>query len=185
MGDQVESAKEAWQRAALERDLALTLTRPTTEPFVPGRERGLELTIANRSTREPHRFVLPGDGSVRGRAPQVWFTVQRRDGKDAPWRPAPPIPISGCGNYDPVRDVITLSPGESTMLHGFSFLWHWDVDGASDVRVVAHYAFDRRQALREVKLTDDRPLPSFELASEALELPIAGSSINPESTKVQ
>ncbi|MBS2019246.1 MAG: hypothetical protein JST00_40660 [Deltaproteobacteria bacterium] len=162
-------------RAEVERDLALRLRRSTTEGFEIGRDPKLEVVLENTSKTKTHHVVLPSDGSESNwREPYVFYTVERRDAPTSPWAPARAARFGRCGNYDHdwTKDVVPLEPGKALVLPWFGFFHAWDLDGASHVRVTAHYAYgEHARDLRKVP----PPLhgtPAYALASNSIELAI-------------
>jgi len=159
---------------ALERDLVLTLRRKSTEPFEVSRDPKFEVVLANRSHETAYPIVLSNDGSESGwREPHVWYTVERKL-PSGTWEAAPTLPAARCGLYarDWEKDVQTLGPGASIVLPWFTFYQHWDMEEATHVRVVAHYAYgDHAKDLRKVPPAL-HAIPAYELASQPMELPI-------------
>jgi len=105
------------------RDLKLKLAfRGTRRPPVA--------VIENASGKDPHRVVLPGDGSPHGRAPAVRYTVWTRvEGcKQGPWTVVKPRAFLRCGTFNPHRDTVLLAPAESATLsvlpslHAYRFI---------------------------------------------------------------
>lgn len=162
-------------RAEVERDLSLTLRRTSTEPFELDHPPGFEIVLTNRSPGRSYPIVLSSDGSEVGwREPHVFYTVDRRSGS-GPWQPAPALPSSGrCGMYDEdwAKDVVSLQPGKGVVLPWTDFHSLWDLEGASHVRVVAHYVYgDHAGDLNKVPPVL-HAMPAYALTSNAMELAI-------------
>jgi hypothetical protein len=161
-------------RADVERDLTLTLRQPKAAPLEREQDPHLEVVLANRSTDRTYPVVLSSDGSEAGwREPHVWYTVERRVAGGR-WEAAPQEPLLRCGNYDEdwAKDLVQLAPGKELTLPWFRFYDQWDLDGASALRVVAHYAYgDHAKDVRKVPPAL-HTMPAYALASNALELPL-------------
>lgn len=164
----------ATPRAQVEKDLVLTLRRTQAEPFERERDPRFEVVLANRSADRTYPIVMSSDGSESGwREPHVWYTLDKRVA-GGPWTAAPPEPLARCGNYDSdwTKDVTALAPGKEVTLPWFDFFEQWDLEGATAVRVVAHYAYgDHAKDLRKVPPAL-HAMPAYALASNAIELPV-------------
>lgn len=162
-------------RAELERDLTLTLRRTVTDAFEIDRNPRFEVVLKNTSKTKTHDVVLPSDGSESNwREPHVFYTVERRDSATSAWVAAPAQRMIRCGNYDQdwTKDVVALAPGKEVVLPWFDFFQQWDLEGASDVRVVAHYAYgDHAKDLRKVPPVL-HATPAYTIASNAMEMKI-------------
>lgn len=158
----------------VERDLVLTLRRTTTEPFEISRNPHFEVVLANSSRSRAYPIVLSNDGSESGwREPHVWYTVERKLA-GGNWENAPAHRGGRCGLYasDWEKDVQTLAPGAEVVLPWFEFYAQWDLDDATHVRVVAHYAYgDHAKDLRKVPPLL-HTMPAYELASKPMELAV-------------
>lgn len=173
-----ESQAQGIARADVERDLELTLRRTTTDPFEIHRNPRFEVLLRNRSTSRSYPVVLSNDGSEAGwREPHVFFTVDRRDRAGAAWSAAATRPLSRCGLYatDWDKDVVVLDPGKEVKLPWFDFDDRWELDGASDLKVTAHYRYG--EASRDATKVPPvlHKMPSYELVSNAMELPITAA----------
>lgn len=162
-------------RAEIERDLVLTIRRTTSEAFEIDRNPRFEIVLENTSSSKTHLVVLPSDGSESNwREPHAFFTVERRDSPSSSWVTAPPQRMLRCGNYDQDwgKDVVALEPGKKVVLPWFEFYRQWELDGASDVRITAHYAYgDHARDLRKVPPAL-HATPAYAIASKPIELPI-------------
>lgn len=169
------AAASTGARAEIERDLVLTIRRTTSEAFEIDRNPRFEIVLENTSTSKTHPIVLPSDGSESNwREPHAFFTVERRSSPSAAWVAAPAERMIRCGNYDHdwEKDVVALEPGKKVVLPWFEFYRQWDLDGASDVRITAHYAYgDHARDLRKVPPAL-HATPAYAIASRPLELPI-------------
>jgi hypothetical protein len=153
----------------------LTLRRTTTDGFEIDRDPRFEVVLANRSIDKSYPIVLPSDGSEAGwREPHVFYTVERRTAPSAAWEVAPPEQLIRCGNYDVdwAKDVVALEPGKEVILPWFGFHHQWNLDGASYVRVTAHYVYgDHARDWRKVPPVL-HTTPAYAIASNAMELAI-------------
>jgi hypothetical protein len=165
----------ALARNQVERDLTLTLHRTTTEGFEFERDPGFEVVLANGSKDRAYPVVLSSDGSEVGwREPHVFYTVEKRTPRSTAWQPAPERPLARCGNYDEDwgKDVVSLEPGRSVVLPWFRFYNVWDLEDATELRVVAHYTYgEHAKDLRKV-VPVLHTMPAYTLASNALELKV-------------
>jgi hypothetical protein len=160
-------------REAILRDLSLTLRQPSGDGFEVDRNPRFEVVLANGSKTASYPVVLPSDGSEPGwREPHAWYTLEQRTAPSAPWTVPKMKQFGRCGNYDEdwTKDVITLGPGERKVLPWFDFYDFWKLDGITDVRIVAHYAYGE-------KPQKDVPpalqgMPAYTLDSNALEMPV-------------
>jgi hypothetical protein len=169
------SVTDTLPRERIERDLTLTVRRTTSEGFELGRDPRLEVVLANRSTDRAYPVVLSGDGSEVGwREPHVFYTVEKQTQRSTAWETTPELPLSRCGNYDEdwTKDVVSLEPGTSLVLPWFQFYERWDLEGATKLRVVAHYAYgDHAKDLRKVAPIL-HTMPAYALASNGVELDV-------------
>lgn len=162
-------------RAEIERDLTLTLRRTSSDAFEIDRNPRFEVVLKNTSKTKTHQVVLPSDGSESNwREPHVFYTVERRDSASSPWVAAPAERMIRCGNYDQdwTKDVVALAPGQELVLPWFDFYQQWDLEGAADVRVVAHYSYgEHARDLRKVPPAL-HATPAYAIASAPMELAI-------------
>lgn len=163
-------------RAAIERDLVLTLRRASSDPFEVGRDPAFEVVLSNKSTTKSYPIVLSSDGSEAGwREPHVFFTVEKRASASEPFRLAPEQKLARCGMYDQdwTKDVQELAPGKEVVLPWFHFHdFQFDLEDAAQVRVTANYAYgDHARDLSKVP-----PIlhstPAYALRSNAMELAV-------------
>jgi hypothetical protein len=164
----------AYPRAEVERDLVLTLRQKTSGPFEVDRDPKLEVVLENHSPSRTYPIVMSSDGSEVGwREPHVFYTVDAA-GSSGGWRKVKANPLMRCGLYaeDWTGDIVLLAPGERRVLPWFDFYSQWDLEGASRVRITAHYVYgDHAKDLRKVPPAL-HPMPQYALASTALELPV-------------
>jgi hypothetical protein len=168
------AAPEMLDRTDVERDLTLTLRRATTEPFELGRTAQFQIVLANHSRDRSYPIVLSSDGSDAGwREPHLFYTVEQRTGSEV-WQTPPLRPLGRCGVYDVdwTKDVVVLAPGKEVILPWSQFYDQWGLEGAAQVRVVAHYVYgDHARDLSKVPPVL-HSMPPYALTSNALELTV-------------
>lgn len=155
------TAGERDARADGERDLALVLARSGTGPYDYGRDPGWRVTVVNRSASRTYRVL---------RTLAAGFAVEERDPPDG-WKRVTPGLVGRCGvRSEPTpADVLVLAPGATGTLAsswaGFAL-----VEGATRLRVRAHYIYSPEDALDSPLLASTPPLA---LVSNAVELDVA------------
>jgi hypothetical protein len=163
----------SWSADTVERDLALVMTRATIGPFDAGRDPKLTVALINRSHDHSYSVVLPADGSEVGwREPHVWFTVEALSGAGT-WKTVESPMLGRCGNHDErwQDDVLEMAPKEERELDWFPFSPPEELADAATVRIVAHYRYRRPIEGKGVPPAL-QAMPSFELHSAPLELPV-------------
>jgi hypothetical protein len=173
-------AMDPKQRAAIERDLGVVLTRVGVGELDADARWPLTATLSNRGTHA-HWIVRPSDGSDAGwREPHVYYTAEMETAPDV-WRPVPARDDYGrCGNYatDWIRDAVEMAPGASIELAHFTDPSQvLDVRRSGRVRLYAHYDYGGGKKASFRARNDLTPLPAelaavgpFALVSAPLEI---------------
>jgi len=161
-------------RADVERDLELKVRRTNGDPFERDRDPQFQVILGNRSKTTSYPVVLSGDGSEPGwREPHAWYTIERKTSAGV-WGVPGTLPFGRCGMYDEdwSKDVVTLAPGQEIVLPWFRFYSVWDLEDATDVRIVAHYAYGDH-AKDPAKVPPAlHGMPAYTLSSSPLELAV-------------
>ena len=175
------------KRAAIERDLVVTLTRSTLsgsgELSSDERDWPITATLVNRGT-ETRWVVRPDGGSSAGwREPTIYYTAEMET-TPGEWRPVPQRDdFWRCSHYatDWNRDLTEMAPGASMELDHFldpSTLLAFPHTAA--IRLYAHYEYDGGK--KASSGFDRRPMPlpkelegvpPFALVSAPLELRVS------------
>lgn len=164
-------------RADVERDLALELTRKTSETFDEERDPRFEVWLVNRSQVTAYPIVLSNDGSESGwREPTVSLAMERQSSNGA-WEAVPKSQGGRCGLYavDWTLDVKTLAPGARVKLDWFPF-WRGEGDATADakrVRFTAHYAYGEHARDQSKVPTVLHAMPEYAIASAPFEIEVA------------
>lgn len=173
---------DAAQGAALQRDLAVVLTRSGAGELDADDDWPLTATLVNRGDAA-HWLVRPDDGSSVGwREPHVYYTAEMETTPGV-WRPVAQADYARCGLYatDWYADVMELAPGASLDVGTFAAapVDILDFPRSGAVRLYAHYDYDggRKSSFRRAGQPAALPaqlegLGPFALVSAPLELRI-------------
>ncbi len=172
-GPPVAASSTTLATSELERDLALEMTRTTTDAADHERDVRVEVWLVNRSTSRSYPVVLANDGSEAGwREPHAFFTVELLRASGA-WEQPPEAEGGRCGNYaeDWTRDVVALGPGQRVRMPWMPYRSP-ELGDATRIRVVAHYRYGSNARDKSKIPPELHPIPPYALASAPLEIPV-------------